>query len=245
MFLGDAVNINHLYIAFEERAFMKIVLRLGGSVFASPIKPDLVSKYASLLKQLVSRGHNVAVVVGGGAFARDFIGVAKSLGLNEEAQDEVAISVSRIYAQLFLKTLGEIGCSAVPTAIAGARKCFDEGRVVVMGGLRPGMTTDTVAAMFAEEVRADVLVKASDQEGIYDKDPRKHADAVKLDHVRFKDLSNVCAEARHKAGIHQIIDPEAVKVLVRSRVKVVVVSGFKPENVLMAVEGKKVGTTVD
>ena len=63
------------------------------------------------------------------------------------------------------------------------------------------------------------LVKGTDQEGIYDKDPRKNADAVKLDRLSFDDLQNVLSEAEHKAGIHQIIDPEAVKVLKRKRVK--------------------------
>lgn len=224
---------------------MRIVLRIGGSVFASPIKPDLVRKYATLLEGLAKHGHSIAVVVGGGVLAREFIAVAKSLGLPEEGQDEVAISVSRLYAQLFLNMLGEMGCDAVPCKIDDALDCLREGKVVVMGGLRPGMTTDTVAAMIAEGMKANMLVKASDQEGIYDKDPRKHSGAVKLDHLKFEDLSRVCAEDKHMAGIHQIIDPEAVKVLKRSRTKVVVVNGFKPENVLRAAEGKKVGTLVD
>jgi uridylate kinase len=224
---------------------MRIVLRIGGSVFASPIRPELVRKYATLLEGLAKRGHSIAVVVGGGALAREFIDVAKSLGLREEEQDEVAISVSRLYAQLFLNMLGEMGCDAVPCTVDDAVDCLHEGKVVVMGGLRPGMTTDTVAAMIAEKVKADMLVKASDQEGVYDKDPRKHSDAVKLDHLRFEDLSRVCAGDKHVAGIHQIIDPEAVKVLKRSRTKVVVVSGFKPGNVLRAAEGKKVGTLID
>ena len=229
----------------KDVQYMRIVLRIGGSVFASPIKPDLVNKYAALLRKLVKSGHVVAVVVGGGVLAREFIGVAKSLGLREAAQDEVAISVSRIYAQLFLNTLGEIGYDTVPTTIDDAVKCLSGGKIVVMGGLKPGMTTDTVAALIAEKVKADLLIKASDQEGIYDKDPRKHSDAVKLDRIKLENLSRVCTEDQHKAGIHQIIDPEAVKVLKRSRIKVVVVLGFKPENVLKAIEGKKVGTFVD
>jgi uridylate kinase len=224
---------------------MRILLRIGGSVCASPLKPTLVRKYATLLEELVERGHSVAVVVGGGVLAREFIAVAKKLGLREEAQDKVAISVSRLYAQLFLDMIGKMGCDAVPRAIDEALDCLREGKVLVMGGLKPGMTTDTVAAMIAEGWKADMLVKASDQEGIYDKDPRKHAGAVKLVHLRFEDLSRVCAEDKHIAGIHQIIDPEAVNVLKRSRTKVVVVNGFKPENVLRGAEGKKVGTLVD
>jgi uridylate kinase len=187
----------------------------------------------------------VAVVVGGGAPAREFIGVAKDLGLDEAAQDEVAISVSRIFALLFLQKLGKLGCEAVPLTVEDTAKCLREGKIAVMGGLKPGMTTDTVAALIVEQVNADLFIKATDQEGIYDKDPRKHSDAVKLEHLSFEDLPRVFAEGKHKAGIHQILDPEAVKILKKERVKVVVVNGFKPENVLSAVKGEKVGTLIE
>ena len=224
---------------------MRIVIRIGGSVVASPINPALISRYIDLLKDSKMQGHELAVVVGGGTLARDFIKAAKNLSLNESAQDEVAISVSRIFAQLFLKKLGELGCKAVPLTVEDCVKCLKDGKVAVMGGLKPGMTTDTVAALIAEEVNADLLIKATDQEGVYNKDPRKHADAVMLKHLSFEELSNVFAEDKHKAGIHQILDPEAVKILKRKRVRVVVVNGFKPENILAVVKGKHVGTTID
>ena len=224
---------------------MRLVLRIGGSVVASPINADLISKYVSVLRDLARESHEVAVVVGGGALARDFIEVAKNLGLNESAQDEVAISVSRIFAQLFLKKLGELGCEVVPLTVEDAVKCLRDGKVAVMGGLKSGMTTDTVAALIAEKANADLLIKATDQEGVFDKDPRKYADAVLLEHLSFEELPNVFAEDKHKAGIHQILDPEAVKILKREKVKVIVVNGFKPENILAAVEGKRVGTMID
>jgi uridylate kinase len=224
---------------------MRIVLRIGGSVVASPINPDLISKYTKLLLELKKRGHEVTVVVGGGRLARELIGVARDLGLEERVQDEAAISVSRIFARLFLEKLGKAGCDSVPVTIEEAIRCLDKGKVVVMGGLRPGMTTDTVAALMTERAKAVLLVKATDQDGVYDKDPRKHTDAVKLDNLKFKDLSRVFTESKHKAGIHQIIDPEAVKILRRHAVRVVVVNGFAPENVLMAVEGKHVGTCIE
>jgi uridylate kinase len=221
------------------------VLRIGGSVVASPVNAELISEYADMIKALKARGHQVVVVVGGGALAREFISVAKSLGLKQKAQDEIAISASRIFALLFLKRIRNAGCEDVSLNIEEAVRCVGNGKIAVMGGLRPGMTTDAVAALVAEAVEAKLLVKATDQEGIFDKDPKKHTDAVKLDHLRLEDLTRVCVEDRHKAGIHQIIDPEAIKILKRTRVKVVVVNGFKPENVLMAVKGKSVGTLVD
>lgn len=228
----------------KECESMRLVLRIGGSVIASPVNPALISKYTNLLKDLKKQGHEIAVVVGGGAMAREFINLAKELGLYEKVQDEAAISVSRIFAQLFLQKLGELGCEAVSLTIEDAVKCLREGKIAVMGGLRPGMTTDTVAALIVKQVNAEVFIKATDQEGVYNKDPRKHADAVKLEQLSFEDLSQVFIEDKHKAGIHQILDPEAVKILKKERVKVTVINGFKPENVLAVVKGEKVGTLI-
>lgn len=223
---------------------MRVVIRIGGSVVATPVNTRLISEYAKILKRLKAEGHTLAVVVGGGALAREFIKIAKELGLAEKDQDDLAISVSRLYAQLFAKTLGELACKKIPKSVNEAFKCLENGKIAVLGGLKPGMTTDTVAALVAKKINADMLVKATDQEGIYDKDPRKHLDAVKLDRLSFEELPKVLSENKHKAGIHQILDPEAVKILKRKRVKVVVVNGFKPENVLGAVKGEKVGTVI-
>ncbi|MDH5390384.1 MAG: UMP kinase, partial [Candidatus Bathyarchaeota archaeon] len=68
--------------------------------------------------------------------------------------------------------------------------------------------------------------------------------ARKIDELGLKDLTQLFEENRHKAGIHQILDPEAVKILQKGGMKMVVVNGFKPENVLLAVKGEKVGTII-
>jgi len=224
---------------------MRVVLRIGGSVVASPVNTELINKYADLLRTLKEQGHEVGVVVGGGSLAREFIAIAKNLGLDEQAQDEIAISVSRLFAQLFLKKLGEMSCGKVVLTLDDAAECLKEGKIAVMGGLKPGITTDAVAALVAERINADLLIKGTDQDGVYNKDPRKHPNAVKLDQLSLEDLSMVFSENKHKAGMHQIIDPEAVKILKRKRVKLIVVNGFKPENVLAAVRGESVGTVVD
>jgi uridylate kinase len=223
---------------------MRIVFRIGGSVVASPVNTELICKYVELLKSVKLQGHEIAVVVGGGTLAREFIKIAKSLELEMQAQDEIAIAVSRLFAQLFLKKFGDFACSKVAVTLEDAAECLASGKIVVMGGLKPGITTDTVAALVAQRVDAELLVKGTDQDGIYDKDPRTFVDAVKLEHLSFDDLQNVLSETVHKAGIHQIIDPEAVKVLKRKRVKLVVVNGFVPENIVDAVKGGNIGTTV-
>jgi uridylate kinase len=224
---------------------MRIVIRIGGSVVATPVDTQLISEYAKILKSLKAEGHTLAVVVGGGALAREFIKIAKELGLPEKDQDDLAISVSRLYAQLFAKMLGADACQKTPISVEEAAECLKTGKIAVLGGLKPGMTTDTVAAMVAERISADMLIKATDQEGIYTKDPKTHPDAVKLDRVSFEELPKFLAENKHKAGIHQILDPKAVEILKARRIKVRVLNGFKPENLLLAVEGKPVGTIVE
>jgi len=224
---------------------MKAVVRIGGSIIASPPDPVLISRYADLLKILKKQGHELVVVVGGGKIARDFIKLARETGLSEEDQDNLAISVSRLFAQLLARKLGELGAGKVPTSISQVVQLLGEEKIVVMGGLRPGMTTDAVAALVAESIKADLLVKATDQDGIYTKDPDKHADAKKIDELSFNDLWGLFEEDKHRAGIHQILDPEAVRILQKSKTRTVVVNGSNPENVLLAVKGKKIGTLLN
>jgi uridylate kinase len=210
---------------------MRVVVRIGGSVVASPVNTELLGKYADLIKKVKLQGHEVAVVLGGGQLAREFIKTARELGLDMIVQDEVAISVSRLYAQLFLKKLGALGAAKVAVTLDEAAQFLCEGKIVVMGGLKPGITTDAVAALVAERMDADLLVKGTDQDGVYDKDPRKHADAVLQEHLSLDDLSRALEHNQHQAGMHQIIDPEAIKVLKRKRLKLVVVNGYNPQNI--------------
>jgi len=223
---------------------MKLVIRIGGSVVASPFNPILMNAYVDLLLGLRRQGHVAAAVVGGGSLSRELIKTARAMGLSESAQDEVAISVSRVMAQLFVLRLGKHGTLPVPTNIEDAAKLLEEGKIVVMGGLKPGMTTDTVAAMLAEQVNADLLVKATDVDGVFTRDPKKYKDAEKLERLSFDDLFGFFEKERHEAGIHQVIDPEAVRILQKGRIKTVVVNGFKPDNVLLAVKGERVGTLI-
>jgi len=223
---------------------VRVVIRVGGSVVASPPNSKLMGEYVDLLKKLKKEGHEVVAVVGGGALARDFIRVAGEMGLSESDKDWAAIFVSRLFALLFVMRLGDLGCGTVPVSIDEAVDCFKRGKIVVMGGLKPGMTTDAVAAMIAEKLKAGLLVKATDQEGVYTKDPDKFPEAMKIDEISFKELFTLLEENKHKAGIQQILDPVAVQILQKNRTKTVVVNGFKPSNILLVMKGEKIGTVI-
>lgn len=224
--------------------WLRLVVRVGGSVVASPFNPVLMGRYVDLLVELRRLGHVVMAVVGGGSLSRELIRAAKALGLGEFEQDLVAISVSRLLAQLFVLKLGRAGTATVPVSVEEAARLVEKGKIVVMGGLKPGMTTDAVAALLADRVEAELLVKATDQDGIFSRDPRKFPDARKLDVLSFDDLGKLFEADRHRAGIHQVLDPEAVRLLRKNRIRTVVVNGSKPENVLLAVKGERVGTLI-
>jgi len=223
---------------------VKVVIRIGGSVTASPPNPELIRRYAELIIDLRRKGHEIAVIVGGGKLARDFIELARELGLSEQEQDELAISVSRLFAQALAMKVGGYAWRNIPETIEEAAKILSERGMVIMGGVKPGMTTDTVAALLASEIGANLIIKATNQEGIYTRDPQRYPDAKKLDEVSFDELEKILAENRHKAGIHQIIDPEAARLLREKRIKTVVVNGFKPENILLAISGVRIGTMI-
>jgi len=223
---------------------MKVVLRIGGSVIASPPNPKLIREYAEIIRGLRVQGHEMVVIVGGGTPAREFIKLAKDIGLTEQEQDEIAISVSRLFAQLLAMKMGGLEWKCVSISLEETAQTLQKRGVAIMGGLRPGITTDTVAALVASEIHADLIVKATDQDGIYTRDPRKYPDAEKLDDLNFDDLDRLLEEGRHRAGIHQIIDPEAVRILEGKRIKTIVVNGFEPENITAAIRGEKIGTKI-
>lgn len=228
----------------KKHSIMIIVIRIGGSITASPINLELIGRYVDLLKDLGRQGNQVIAVVGGGALAREYIKYGEILGLTQEAQDWLAIEVSRLHALLFTLKLDDNEKFDVSTSVEKVLESMRKRNVVVLGGLKPGMTTDSVAALISKRVDAKLLVKATDQEGIYTKDPREHPDAEKLDTVTFKDLTLLLRKDCHEAGIHQILDPVAIKILQEAQVKTIVVNGFNPENVLLAVKGEEIGTRI-
>jgi len=220
---------------------MKAVLRIGGSVLGSPPAAKVVNAYADVISDLNYEGHSVAVIVGGGQISREYIKSAAEMGLSPYQQDTVAIHASRLNARLVAMKLG--GVSSVPTSIDGMLQRLARNRVAVMGGLKPGITTDTVAAIVAQKWRADIMVKASDQKGIYTEDPRVNKKAKKLDKLTYEKMKQILG-GFHKPGIHSIIDPVAVDHLFESRVRLVVLNGSDPKGVVKAIHGEKIGTVV-
>ena len=220
---------------------MKIVLRIGGSVLGSPPHPEVVEDYSKVVSELTGEGHTLAVIVGGGPLSRKYIESARKIGLSSFHQDLIAIHTSRLNARLVAMKLG--GVSSVPTSINSMLLRLGRNRVGVMGGLRPGITTDTVAAILAQKWNADLLVKGSNQQGIYTSDPQTDTKAKKLDSISYARMKEILG-GHHTPGIHSIVDPVAVEQLAEGRVKLIVLDGSDPRNVMMAVNGAEIGTVV-
>lgn len=206
-----------------------------------PPNSEVVGGYAKVVYELTAGGHSVAVIVGGGPLSRKYIDSARGLGLSPYQQDTVAIHASRLNARLVAMKLG--GVTSVPTSVDSMLQRLARNRIAVMGGLRPGITTDTVAALLATRWNADLLIKGSDQNGIYTADPRIDKRAKKLDSISRDRLKELLG-GNHSPGIHSIIDPVAVEHLADSKVKLIVLNGTEPRNVLKAAQGVKIGTLV-
>lgn len=216
-------------------------MRIGGSVLDPYPDAKLIDKYAAVVSTITSEGNFVAVVVGGGQISRKFIESARGLGLSSFQQDTIGIYATRLNARLVAMKVG--GVSSVPTSIEAILQRLSRNRVAVMGGLRPGITTDTVAALIAERWNADLLIKGSDQDGIYTTDPKANKRAKRLDKVSYERMQQILG-GEHKPGIHSIVDPVAVEQLMKSRIRLVVLNGSDPKGVLKAIHGERIGTVV-
>ncbi len=198
------------------------VLSLGGSVVASPeINLEFVRGFASLVKRLRGDGYRLAVVVGGGRVAREYITAARSLGAEESFCDELGILATRMNARIIIAALGEEAYQHVPESVEEVKEWE---KVIVMGGTVPGHTTDAVAAMLAAKLKAELLVNATNVDGIYSADPRKNPDARKYDSITVEELASLVGE-EHRAGISTVLDPKAVRIIREHRIKTLVIKG--------------------
>lgn len=221
---------------------MKVVLKLGGFAFDSGPPGSKIGAYAKVIKSFSSR-NQIVVVTGGGPIARAYIAAARELGASEFVCDEIGIHVSRLNAKLLVAALGDSAFPEVPEHFEDLTKCVGSGLIVVMGGLQPRQSTNAVAALAAEAMRAD-LVNATDVDGVYTADPHKDPNAMKLDEVTPEDLMRILAGQGVKAGEYALMDPVAIQIIRRSKIPVTIIDGRDPSNIEKALRGKRVGTRI-
>ncbi len=224
---------------------MKVVVSVGGSVFAPDLSPTRIRAHAGAIETLREAGWSTGVVIGGGGVARDYIGSARELGANEMQLDYLGIAVTRLNARLLIAALGETAAPSPPLDYEAAGAALHRGDVAVMGGVAPGQTTDAVSAAFAEYVNADVLVFATSVDGVYSADPNDQPDATKYDALTPAELVDVIANIEMTAGAAAPVDLLAAKLIERAGLPTVVINGTDPETIVEAVlDGDYAGTTI-
>ncbi|NMB86671.1 MAG: UMP kinase [Methanothrix sp.] len=221
---------------------MIFVYSLGGSILAGKDSQSL-RLYAQALKELAA-DHQIYVVVGGGRIAREYIEKARSLGASEVFCDLIGIGATKLNSSLLVAALGKAAPQEIPDSYERAAQLARDYKIVVMGGLSPGQTTDAVSALLAEYVRADKIIVATSVDGVYTSDPEADPDAKKLEMMTPRALARLAATTEMKAGSRSPVDPLAAKIIERSCIPTAIVLGSEIENLKKGALGGHTGTEI-
>ncbi len=223
---------------------MKIAVKLGGFSFPLELGVEEIKKYGGLFSELKRKGNQLIVITGGGKNARKYIEAARKLGASEAVCDQIGILVTRLNARLLITSMGDDAYPKVPETIEDLRLYFESGKVIVMGGLQPGHSTNAVTALAAESIGASVLVNLTNVDGVYTADPKKDPKAKKFDEISTDKLLSLISGEEMTAGSYELLDPVSVRIIERSHIPTWIVSGEDPENILKILKGKHVGTKI-
>ena len=193
-----------------------IVIAIGGSL----LRPEVEEKHLwlkdliGIIRERVAAGDKLALVIGGGAPAREGITLAKPLITDDYHLDKIGIAATRLNATIIREAFTEGGISVsgiIPTSVNEAIQLLEERPVVVMGGTEPGHTTDAVAVRLAASVNAKKCIIATNVAKVFDEDPRKNPNAKSFDNLTHNELQQIVGPAEHKeAGRSSVVDPIAV-----------------------------------
>ena len=221
-----------------------VVISLGGSILIPSLEKNTIQKYVPVLSEIAAH-HRLFVVVGGGGEARRYITVARTLGIDEGTSDEIGILVTRMNANLLIAALGDAAYPKVAESHAEAKKFAESKKIVIMGGITPGQTTDAVAAVLAERVGASVFINVTSVDGIYSADPKKDKTAKRYDTLTPRQLLDIVGVTALTAGSNTVLDIVAARIVERSHIPLVVLDGSDPKNLSRAIlTGKFTGSVV-
>ncbi len=220
---------------------MLVVLSIGGSILAKDLDPTTFAAYAEALRE-ISEEHGLVVITGGGVAARKYINAARSIGANEVVCDFIGIDVTRLNAQLLIAALGNAAYPEPPQTYKEAELAMASGKIVVMGGVIPGQTTDAVSAVLAEYLNADLMVIATSVDGVYTADPMRDPNAKRFDVMTAKELLDVVISTEMKAGSRSPVDPLAAKIIERCNIETIVMDGQDPASITDVVQQECIKT---
>jgi uridylate kinase len=232
--------------------YKRIVLKLSGEVLrgkksGDPIDPEILERICAQVKEVHDLGVQVCVVIGGGNIFRGLAGEMR--GVDRTTGDYMGMLATVINGLAIMDCLEKMGVLtrvqssipmnqiAEPFILRRAMRHLEKRRVVIFvaGTGNPYFSTDTTAALRASEIHADILMKATKVDGVYDKDPVKNPDAVKFEELTFIDA------LRQRINV---MDSTAFSLCLDNNVPVLVFNLNEPHVFKRAVMGEKVGTLV-
>jgi uridylate kinase len=230
----------------------RVALKLSGESFADPdvgygIDPATVQRLASEIAAVVTEGHQVAIVVGGGNIFRGLSSAAQ--GMDRANADYMGMLATVINALALRDSMESAGCpTRVQTAINIAQvaepyirlraiRHLEKGRAVIFAGGtgNPYFTTDTTVALRAAEIGADAVLKATRVDGVYDADPEIHPEAQLIDELGYMEVL--------ERGL-RVMDSTAITMCMDNDLPIRVFNIAVPGNIAKAVRGEPIGTLV-
>jgi uridylate kinase len=232
--------------------YKRILLKLSGEALMGDkqfgIDNVRLSQYAEEIKAVSKAGVELAIVIGGGNIFR---GIQASEGGMDRVQGDymgmLATVINSMALQSSLESIGvftrllsaiKMEEVAEPFIRRRALRHLEKGRVVIFGAGtgNPYFTTDTAASLRAIEIEADVILKGTRVDGIYNSDPEKNVDAIKYDVVSFNEV--------YAKGLN-VMDLTAFTLCNENKLPIIVFNMNKPGNLMQVVKGETVGTLVD
>lgn len=229
--------------------YKRVLLKLSGEALSGEkgIGLDIptIENICASIKKCVDAGCEVGIVVGGGNFWRG----RSSENMDRARADHIGMLATAMNALAVADVLEKQGCVvrvqtaitmqqvAEPFILGKAIRHFEKGRVVIFGcGTgNPFFSTDSAASLRAAEIGADIILKATMVDGIYDKDPKKFPDAVKYDVITHHDIL---------VKKLQVMDSAAAAICTENNIPIIVFDLKRPDNIFDAVMGEPVGTLV-
>jgi len=231
--------------------YRRILLKLSGEALGGGsgvgISPEAVHDMARQIKEVRDLGVQVVLVIGGGNIFRGLAGSER--GIERATGDYMGMLATVINSLALQDALEKMGVETrVQSAIAmpqvaesfirrRAVRHLEKGRVVIFGGGtgNPFFSTDTAAALRANEVGADVILKATKVDGIYDSDPKKNRNAKRYTHITYLDALQQQLK---------VMDSTAFSLCLDNKMPIVVFDFFHPHNLRRVVMGENIGTLV-
>jgi uridylate kinase len=235
----------------DELKYHRILLKLGGESLAGAgefgIDPLQAEEVAARVRDVRALGVDVAIVIGGGNLWRGKAGMdrgmdratADYMGMLATVMNALALMDAMERSGLIVRVQSAIQMQAVaePYIRRRAIRHLEKGRVVIFGGGtgNPHFSTDTAAALRAVEIGAEVVIKATKVDGVYDCDPAKNPQAVKFDTMTYMDAINRRLE---------VMDTTALTLCMENDMPILVLNLWQPDALSLALTGGKVGTLV-